>query len=326
MPNNKYKRILLLRQDRIGDVLVSTPFLKFLRKEFADSQIDVLLGNGNKAVGKLAKNYADKVFYYNKSLFATFLLLIKLRFQKYDLIVDLLDNPSRTSRLLIKLLKPKNALGFAGKNSDVYTLEATLPNRLENHIVVRILELLRPLGYNPKGIKAELEYPLDKETIEKGKLAFEKDDIENGIIAINLSGSNDHKYWGFENNIQLINSLSQNYPKLSIYLFAYGKYTTIANEISKMTKAKITHNIESLDIMAAAISNCRLMITPDTSVVHICSAFKIPVVSLHKYIEDERYGMPWTAIGVENIALTHNSNIKQIEVNSVVDAVNKLLN
>jgi ADP-heptose:LPS heptosyltransferase len=44
--NEKKKKVLILRQDRIGDLIISSAFLKILRKNLPDTQIDIINQSG----------------------------------------------------------------------------------------------------------------------------------------------------------------------------------------------------------------------------------------------------------------------------------------
>lgn len=46
-------RILLVRTDKIGDAIVSTPVLQALRQHYPNARIDVVLGRRNRAAGPL---------------------------------------------------------------------------------------------------------------------------------------------------------------------------------------------------------------------------------------------------------------------------------
>ncbi len=65
MEKKEFKNILVIRTDRIGDVLLSTPVIKALRRRFPQSRIafmvrpycrDIVLGNP----------YLDEIIVYDK--------------------------------------------------------------------------------------------------------------------------------------------------------------------------------------------------------------------------------------------------------------------
>lgn len=54
-------KILLLRQDRLGDLLVSTSFIRILRQHLPKAKIDILLSKSNIQAQKCVVKYVDNV-------------------------------------------------------------------------------------------------------------------------------------------------------------------------------------------------------------------------------------------------------------------------
>ena len=48
--NKNIKRILIFKTGAIGDILMTTPFLRLIRKQFPESKIDYFVGNWAKSV------------------------------------------------------------------------------------------------------------------------------------------------------------------------------------------------------------------------------------------------------------------------------------
>src|ERR1044071_7530739 len=59
--------ILLMRQDRLGDVLMSTFVIEALRKKYPHSKLAVLLGKNNKGAAPLLPGNCE-FFVYSKNL------------------------------------------------------------------------------------------------------------------------------------------------------------------------------------------------------------------------------------------------------------------
>ena len=95
----KVNKILVIRLDHIGDMIMTTPVFKTLKKNFPDAKIDVL----SRSVAKPAieeNTNIHKIIEYNASWFArgekvdSFSgMAKKLRKEKYDLIFELKGDP-----------------------------------------------------------------------------------------------------------------------------------------------------------------------------------------------------------------------------------------
>ena len=60
----RQKRILIVRQDRIGDVVLSTPIPRAIKNQWPDSFIAVLVNNYTKDV-YINNPYVDKIIIYD---------------------------------------------------------------------------------------------------------------------------------------------------------------------------------------------------------------------------------------------------------------------
>src|SRR6266566_9771667 len=60
-------RILLLRQDRIGDVLVSVPVIRALRRQYPQAQIHMLFSRKNYGVRQAVQPYIDQAWCYDRT-------------------------------------------------------------------------------------------------------------------------------------------------------------------------------------------------------------------------------------------------------------------
>ena len=68
-------KILLLRQDRLGDLLISTGIIRNLRKIIPKAEIHLLLGTKNYFAKHIVSNYIDKFYLYDKKLFNSIKLI-----------------------------------------------------------------------------------------------------------------------------------------------------------------------------------------------------------------------------------------------------------
>ncbi|MCX7909003.1 MAG: glycosyltransferase family 9 protein [Ignavibacteria bacterium] len=278
------RKILILRQDRIGDLLVSVPFLRALRNHLPTSTIHILLSYRNLVAKSCILNYVDQVFCFPKNIISGLILVYKLRRQKYDLVIDLFDNPSFTSSFVINFIKPRFSLGFDKENRKVYTHIVFLPNKMDFHIIDRICFLLIAFGIEIEKVQKNLEYPVKENT---NKL-IKKGEKRVGVV---LTGSTKSKFWGLENFYSLIRLIISNYP-FEIIIFPTYELRKELSKFQTLENVYIAPINQNFDEFAEMISECDFLVSPDTSVVHLASAFNIPIVVFYQFI-GEKYGMPW---------------------------------
>lgn len=310
-------KILLLRHDRIGDVLISTPFLSILRKLLPRTQIDILLSFRNKSASDIVIPFTDNIYIYPKSALGILTLIRSIRNTKYDLIIDLLDNESTTANLFLRFSQIPHKLSFNKKNIHNYSVTVPLPDKTKIHPALRLLSLLLPLGYNETN-DIKLKFPLAA-TFEMKAKELLGSKISEFRLGINLSGSTHDKYWGKDNFIALIDKISESFSDLDIVIFSTKNLKDEADVIAKATRTKTAPNVDEFMLYASMLKQCDLIITPDTSAVHIASAFEIPVIALYVH-QQNATDMPWTPINTKYKALIGINNIMQIQVSEVHNA------
>lgn len=276
-------RILFLRQDRIGDVLVSTGIIKAVRDTYPNARIDIVLSTNNVAVKHAVSSMTNTQWIYKKSVAGLVSLIAKLRSVKYDVVIDLMDNPSSTSTLLIQWCKAKYSIGIMKANASVYTHCVPLLNRANVHIIERIAQLLLPLGINPE--KTELRPFYQIEPIQKP--------VNNSSkrLILNINGSRDNVWWGTEKFIELIKFVQEDFPLFNVIVCSSKSYNKERLEIAKATGTQTIEPTDSFHEYVTILSTADILITPDTSIVHIASAFNIPCLAF--YLQTDTGLLPW---------------------------------
>ncbi|PKL80988.1 MAG: hypothetical protein CVV25_02055 [Ignavibacteriae bacterium HGW-Ignavibacteriae-4] len=319
------KKVLILRQDRIGDVLVSIAFLKKLRAILPDSQIDIVLSHRNKSAQFAIKESINQVYVLEKGMLAYLKILSEIRKQQYDIVIDLLDNASSTSSILTRFTIAKAKLGFDKKNRKVYSHLVKLPNKIENHIIERLNSLLLPFAGSELN-EESLSFELSDESREKAtELLGEKS--KKMRLGINLSGSDDSKNWGTGNYIGFLKALDSLQDKLEVKVFTTKSNEKQLNEITGIVPNIAAPFVRSFEQFTAMISTCDIVLTPDTSVVHLCSALDIPCVALYTYSNKPNVGMPWEPRSKHSkvLKISDKETLGLIKITDVLAALKQII-
>lgn len=321
-------RILLLRQDRIGDVLVSTPIIAELRARYPAATIGMVLSTNNKAVAYTVEPFVDRTHLYRKSLIDLFRLRRELRSCRYDVVIDLMDNPSSTSALLIQGSAAQLAVGVDKENRRVYTHVVPLADRTSVHIVERIARVTWPLGF---GLALSDLRPRIPGAVPRRDAAHSSWTLATTYrLGVNISGSDVDRMYPEEQMIAALRSVANTYANeisngtLTIAIMSAPHHHAIAMRIADAIGATCLDPMPSFRDFAQAIGSCDMFMTPDTSAVHVAAAWNVPSVVL--FAQDDRKLLPWYPYNTKNWScIAHNAPLAAIATEDVAAAVTAMI-
>jgi len=318
-------RFLFMRQDRIGDVLISTPLFDVLKKHYPCAILDVLLSEKNYFVLE-NDPLIRRRWMYRKNLVNLFFLIKALRNEKYDFVIDLTDNPSTTSTILNLLIKAKWNIGIEKDNKFAYDIVVPMLSRSETHVINRISQLLNPFLIDPRAEKLIVKYYTSSESEKFVESYLSQNSIfSNPIIGVNISAGNKTRFWGIENFQIFLNHLSTEYPEYKLLLLYQPSDRQCAEMIAGSNKSVVlTPVTSSFDKFAAFVKRLSFLVTPDTAAVHLASAFKVGTVVL--YVQSNKALRIWEPYGTDyECIVTDVDDLSMIPVKQVQDAFGKLI-
>jgi lipopolysaccharide heptosyltransferase III len=314
-------RVLLIRMERIGDVLVSVPVLRALRARYPKGRIDLLVSRANLAVHEAVTPFVDNVWCYDKTVRSALGLLRTLRRARYDVVVDLVDNPSATAQLVIRWCGAPAAVGLLHAEAGLYTHAAPVLDRRTVHPVERLAQLLLPFGIDPASQSLDLAYPLGPVDIEGARLLLGPT-VRPFRLGVNLSGREAGKQWGSANYIALIRHLMCKDARFVVSVCGSPQDATAVRRVAFATGAQAVPPRSSLREFAAIVHEFDLLLTPDTAVVHLAAAWKIPTVALYR---SDPEVAPWLPYHTPHRAVANPRGIPAIPVDQVIAALEELI-
>ncbi len=279
LPLPRTPRLLLLRQDRIGDVLVSVPVVRALRAAYPDARIDMLFSRTNYVAREAVREYVTTAWRYNKTLASAVGLVRALRRERYNVVVDLMDNPSTNARLAARWCAAPVRVGIRHERPGHYTHAVPLLDRHTVHIVERIAQLLIVFGIDPAKVPLDLEYPLSAEDRARARAQLGPATRPLRLMA-NISGSGRPRYWGVENFVACLSWLTAHDPRFAVVVGGAPGDSADVRAIAARVGGTPLPPSASFHEYAAYVREADLLLTPDTSVLHLGAAWKIPTVAL----------------------------------------------
>jgi ADP-heptose:LPS heptosyltransferase len=317
-------KFLFVRQDRIGDVIVSTPLFTTLKKHYHGAVVDFLLSSRNHFV--LENDPAvRKRWVYTKTTSNAIGLIVAIRREKYDFVIDLMDNPSATSTFICVLANASWTVGLCKENAYAYDIPIKRLSPKDTHIVDRTAQVLTAFRIDPAREKLKLHYHMSKESALFAESFLQKAGLQDKpIFAVNVSPAHGIKYWGKENYITFVKKVVDAYPSLAVLiLFEPSDRQEAEGIVQPLNKVVLSPETRSFDQFAALLKHAAFLLTPDTSAVHLASAFQIPTVAL--YFQPDKEIKIWEPYGVDSETLVSARNgLQAITASDVFSAFERL--
>ena len=261
-------KILIIRFSSIGDIVLTTPIIRCLKKQLPlNSEIHYLTKpNFNSLLNE--NPYINKLWLLKPNLNET---IAEIKAQKFDYIIDLHNN-LRT--LIIKKRSGVKAFSFNKLNFKKFLLTQFKINHLPNiHIVDRYFETVKSLGIVN-----------DNEGLDYYKPASEKDifkrfDNLNNLdfIAMAIGGQHSTKKMPAS---KLTEILTASHDK--IVLLGGKEDVEIAKKLEIANPDKIINLVGQLTLSESAgvVVMSKGLVTHDTGMMHIAAALKKPVIAI----------------------------------------------
>ena len=279
LKDNSIKSILFLRYDgKIGDMIVNSLMFREIKKVYPDIRIGVIARGAAIDIIKDNPN-VDKIYEYYKDRKKIKDLALKIKEEKYDLLIDFSEMLRVNQMMLINLCRARINTGLDRKDWELFDLsiESGKDFKWTEHITKRYLAYLIKLGLKKENIDISYDIYLKN---EKKYEAFFNEIKESKKLILNPYGASKHKSFNIETLENIITYLKD--KDTAIILTYFGdKYKELEFLEKKYKYVYIPKKIESILDTAILIKKSDYVISPDTSIVHIASAFNKKMITVY---------------------------------------------
>ena len=261
-------KVLFITSTRIGDAVLSTSILSYLKNRFPHCSLYIATG---KTAALLFKNFNNvkKIFILEKKFFKIHWLELWTRtfLNKWDIIIDL-----RGSVISYFLFNKKKYV-YKSINKNIHRLDELAILMERKHLPLPLIPVLKK----------------DMKRISKDFLKLKNS------IAIGASANWPAKIWPSKNFVKLIQMFlkeKQFGKKKSIVFFGSSKDLKNIKKITKhLKKFKVKNFCGKLNLIevAAHLKKCKIFIGNDSGLMHIASASGIPTLGLFGPSLESRY-------------------------------------
>lgn len=261
-------KFLIIRFSSIGDIILTTPVVRCLRKQQPGAEIHFLTKQSFRGI--VADNpYIDKIHVLSDSFE---LMLHELKMEEYDFIIDLHHN-LRTMRIK-RHLKNVRSFSFDKLNIEKYLLTGFRINVLpKKHIVDRNLETVRSFGVENDGLGLDYFIP--------GRDVVSNKDIPtshlHGYIAVVIGAALATKKLPVHKLKELCAAIDH-----PLILLGGKEDHEDGMAIASVDDVRIYNACGkfSLNESADLVRRSKLVITHDTGLMHIAAALQKPIISV----------------------------------------------
>ena len=293
LSKNSIKRILIIRNDNIGDLICTTPAIQAIRKRFKNAAISILVNRYNKDVID-GSGIADECFVYDKlkhgrhksrlsawlEMYRTF---SEIRKREFDLVISCRSSYSPSVARMAYFTGARWRLGYVPQ-------KGILPRFFYNIPVVK------------------------------------KDDY---LVAIHISSRRTENRWPIERFIKIINFLASKDIKIVVLWMPGDEANPMhpgddkkAESIKEKVRGDvILYKTESVKELIGVLSLCKLVVCLDGGAMHIAAALKIPVIALFGSTDLAA----WGPYGKGHTVMKKENGIESISAKDVMDVINTKL-
>jgi len=320
-----------LRYDRIGDMVITTPVFRELKLAYPHINITVLASTANQDV--LTNNpYVDNIVTNHKNnLLGDLSSLLKLRKQKFDVCVEFDHSVIPHAILRLKIIKPKKVISVkkdgrydvCGSELSLYDFYTERPNNA--HFRDIWLATLQPFDINPESSSYDL-FITDNQ--QKQAQNFIKQYSSKFLVGINLEGAVKGKKIKFSELWKICQGLHKANNNIQIIILTMPSNIQNINEKvieSSLDYVATSYKTNAILDAAALINQLDLIITPDTSIVHIASAFNKPIVTIHENNQDSYQLFSPTSSLNKTVFSPKNDTLEGYDVQKVIEYSNKFI-
>ncbi|MCK5856246.1 MAG: glycosyltransferase family 9 protein [Bacteroidales bacterium] len=324
-------KILIVRFSSIGDIVLTTPVIRALHNMTRRPEIHFI--TKKKFAATLQNNpYIDKLYTFDKEITE---ISSELKTENYTYIIDLHTN--LRSKRLRHLLKVKSS-SFNKLNIKKWMRVKLKYDRLPNiHIVNRYMKAVEFLGI--ENDDNGLDYFVSDQDLENTSSIVNK--FPNGFHAFVIGGAHFTKQIPTTLLIEIANNSA-----LPVVLVGGPEDQAKGEDIVKGTSKTVLNTCGnfSLNEAAAIIKQSKKVLSSDTGMMHIASAFKKEILSLwgntipefgmypyfpkteqtknHIYQVQGLPCRPCSKIGFDKCPKNHFNCMLQIDTDSIIKQLN----
>ncbi|MDP2654862.1 MAG: glycosyltransferase family 9 protein [Candidatus Omnitrophota bacterium] len=278
------KNILVVRTDRMGDVVLTTPALRALRKAYPRARLSILVAPSTR---ELVQGHpdVDEVLLDDRKgrhagLFGFWKLACELRSRKFDAAI-IYHTKKRTNSLCFFAGIPLRT-GFRNKK---FGFLLTMPLADARHLGLKheaqyCLDVLQGLGI--PGGELSTFIPVQPESEKWADDFFRQEGLDpQKTVALHPGSSDATRQWPVARFAELLDILGEKYGTAAIIIGA-DNVRPLAEQMRARVRSRTVDlsGRTTVGQMAGVLKRSRVLVSNDSGPVHVADALGTPVISI----------------------------------------------
>src|SRR5882724_2846351 len=219
-------KILVIRRDNIGDLVLTTPVIHALRRRFPEAWIGALVNSYNARVLE-ANTDLDEVFVYTKAkhrgsasvwsaYWSTFSLILRLRKLRVDYAILASPAASSKAQMFARWIRARTIVGFGDCANPAFRLDASPAGML--HEVEEAFRIARLFGIEGPPPKTAV-YVNEHDITAARSLIMKALRGKRTLVGVHISARKPQQRWPAGRFVDFLRQLIEHRPDLAFVLF-----------------------------------------------------------------------------------------------------------
>ncbi|MCX6130236.1 MAG: glycosyltransferase family 9 protein [Proteobacteria bacterium] len=292
------QKILLIQLRQLGDILLTTPCIREIKRAWPDAELSFL----THPMGRLVLDgnpYLKQLLCYDPkgTWRQDWQLIKKLRSESFDLVLDFMYNPR--SAMYARLSGAPRRLAFASRRSWLFTEQLAQGSAVE-YIVSEKFRYLRALGLEPKAL--QLDLPWHQEHLAPVMQMIREDALfAEAPLRIALSPTHRRleRQWSQQNYAAIADRLVKEWGAAVTWVWGPGEEQFIRQIMEQCQQPTQMAPKTSFRELAAFLAQCDLFIGNSNGPSHVAVAVDIASLQLH----GPTYAAAWSPLTLRHRAI-----------------------
>jgi ADP-heptose:LPS heptosyltransferase len=331
-------RLLFLRYDRIGDMIVTTPIFRSLKQLNPELKIGVFASETNAEIIS-CNPYVDTVYILYSNWVKLIAEILRARKNKYKVVLNLIFNRTTSGGILANLVAPSGIkIGQGDEKYRFYFNRLLKVSRVNIHMIETFLFIIKEVfDINLSPNQLNYEIIVDEKTKNSVSTFLKRYNLrprqypiagKSFYVVFNLSANDSVRRISPKQAYAIGNHLCLKTSFHTLLLHAPN------DPLMLSVKRDLANNPKCLSFpdqgnaslleLAALIEGAVAVITPDTSIIHFASAAKTPVIGFYTQMQDIHEWLPHQ-VKYRVVTSSENEPTSAIPISKMITAIDDFI-